>query len=79
MSDKKVVIYSTPTCPMCKRAKAYLTEKGISYQDIDVAASREVAHEMVQKSGQMRVPVILVDDELVVGFNQPKLDELMAK
>ena len=79
MSDKKVVIYSTPTCPMCKRAKAYLTEKGISYQDIDVAASREVAHEMVQQSGQMRVPVILVDDELVVGFNQPKLDELMAK
>ena len=79
MSDKKVVIYSTPTCPMCKRAKAYLTEKGISYQDVDVAASREVAHEMVQKSGQMRVPVILVDDELVVGFNQPKLDELMAK
>mgnify|MGYP001441491407 FL=1 len=79
MSGKKVVIYSTPTCPMCKRAKAYLTEKGISYQDIDVAASREVAHEMVQQSGQMRVPVILVDDELVVGFNQPKLDELMAK
>jgi glutaredoxin len=57
----------------------YLIEKGISYQDIDVAASREVAHEMVQQSGQMRVPVILVDDELVVGFNQPKLDELMAK
>ena len=79
MSDKKVLIYSTPTCPMCKRAKAYLTEKGISYQDIDVAASREVAHEMVQKSGQMGVPVILVDDELVVGFNQSKLDELLAK
>ena len=79
MSDKKVLIYSTPTCPMCKRAKGYLAEKGISYQDIDVAASREVAREMVQKSGQMGVPVILVDDELVVGFNQSKLDELLAK
>lgn len=79
MSDKKVVIYSTPTCPICKRAKAYLTEKGISYQDIDVAASSEAAREMIQKSGQMGVPVIFVDDELMIGFNQAKLDELLAK
>ncbi len=79
MSDKKVVIYSTPTCPICKRAKAYLTEKGISYQEIDVAASKEAAHEMIHKSGQMGVPVIIVDDELMVGFNQSKLDEMLAK
>ena len=79
MSDKKVVVYSTPTCPICKRAKAYLTEKGVSYQEIDVAASSDAAKEMIKKSGQMGVPVILVDDELMVGFNQSKLDELLAR
>ncbi len=79
MSDKKVVIYSTPTCPICKRAKTYLTEKGISYQEIDVAASRDAAKEMIKKSGQMGVPVIFVDDEMMVGFNQSKLDALLAK
>lgn len=78
MSDKKVVIYSTPTCPICKRAKAYLTEKDVSYQDIDVAASSETAREMIKKSGQMGVPVIIVDDEMLIGFNQAKLDELLA-
>ena len=78
MSDKKVVIYSTPTCPICKRAKAYLTEKGISYQDIDVAASSETAREMIKKSGQMGVPVIIVDDEMLIGFNQARLDKLLA-
>ncbi len=76
---RKLSSIPPPAYPICNGGEVYLIEKGISYQDIDVAASREVAHEMVQKSGQMGVPVILVDDELVVGFNQPKLDELMAK
>ena len=79
MADKKVVIYSTPTCPHCKRAKDYLSQKGISYVDYDVAADRGKADEMIHKSGQMGVPVIMVDDEIVVGFNQAKLDELLSK
>ena len=78
MADKKVVIYSTPTCPYCKRAKEYLSRKGISYTDIDVAQDKEKAKEMTQKSGQMSVPVIIVDDEIVVGFNQGLLDKLLA-
>lgn len=78
-SDKKVVIYSTPTCPICKRAKEYLSKKGVSYQDIDVAANREAAREMIHKSGQMGVPVIFVDTKMMVGFNQTKLDELLAE
>jgi glutaredoxin-like YruB-family protein len=77
MADKKVVIYSTPTCPHCKRAKGYLTEKGIAFTDYNVAKDRERAKEMIQKSGQMGVPVIMVDDQMVVGFNQSKLDELL--
>ena len=78
MADKKVVIYSTPTCPYCKRAKEYLSRKGISYTDIDVAQDREKAKEMTQKSGQMSVPVIIIDGEIVVGFNQAQLDKLLA-
>jgi len=79
MADKKVVIYSTPTCPVCKRAKAYLSQKEISYTEYNVATDKEKAHEMIHKSGQMGVPVIIVDDQLVVGFNQTKLDELLSK
>ena len=78
MADKKVVIYSTPTCPYCKRAKDYLTQKGISYTDYDVAKDRDKAKEMIDKSKQMGVPVIIVDGEIVVGFNQSRLDSLLS-
>lgn len=59
--------------------KEYLSQKGISYTDYDVSADRDKANEMIEKSGQMAVPVIVVDDEITVGFNQAKLDELLAK
>ena len=78
MTDKKVVIYSTPTWPWCKRAKEYLSQKGISYQEKDVAENRDYAKEMIEKSKQMGVPVIIIDNEIVVGFNQAKLDELLG-
>ncbi len=78
MADKKVVIYSTPTCPYCKRAKDYLSRKGIRYTDIDVAQDKEKTKEMIDKSGQMGVPVIIIDDEIMVGFNQVLLDKLLA-
>lgn len=78
MADKKITIYSTPTCPYCKRAKDYLTQKGIPFTDYNVAEDREKAKEMIQKSKQMGVPVIIVDDEVAVGFNQAKLDSLLS-
>jgi len=78
MVDKKVVVYSTPTCPYCKRAKDYLSRKGIPYGDYNVAQDRDKAKEMIQKSGQMGVPVITIDDEVVVGFNQTLLDKLLS-
>ena len=79
MADKKVVIYSTPTWPFCKRAKEYLSQKGISYEEHDVAADRDAAKEMIEKSKQMAVPVIIIDEkDIVVGFNQAKLDEILA-
>lgn len=78
MTDKKVVIYSTPTWPFCKRVKEYLSQKGISYVEHNVAEDKDALKEMIQKSKQMGVPVITVDDELMVGFVQSKLDELLA-
>jgi glutaredoxin len=58
--------------------KEYLSQKGITYTDYDVAEDRDKAKEMIEKSGQMGVPVILVDDEIVVGFNQALLDKLLT-
>jgi len=79
MADKKVVIYSTPTCPYCKRAKDYLSQKGIPYVDYNVAQDRDKAKEMIQKSGQMGVPVITIDSEIIVGFNQAQIDKLLSQ
>ncbi len=78
MTDKRVVMYSTPTCPYCKRVKDYLTRKGIPYIEHNVATDRSAAKEMVKKSGQLGVPVILIDDEVLIGFNQTQLDRLLA-
>ena len=78
MADKKVVIYSTPTCPYCKRAKDYLSQERISYVEHNVSEDKDAVKELIQKSGQMGVPVILIDDEVVVGFNQTLLDKLLS-
>ena len=72
-------IYSTPTCPYCKLAKEYLSAKGISYDDIDVSADQEKAKEMVNISGQMGVPVIVVNDKVIVGFDKEKIDSLLSE
>ena len=76
---KTVIVYSTNTCPWCFRAKEYLSKKGITFTDYNVGADREKAKEMIQKSGQMGVPVIIIGEEVIVGFNQTKIDELLAK
>jgi len=78
MVDKQVTIYSTPTCPYCKRAKGYFLRRGISYTEHNVAVDRNAAKEMVKKSGQLGVPVILIDDEVIVGFSQSQLDKLLS-
>ena len=78
MAAKKVVVYSTPTCPYCIKAKEYLSQKGIPYTDINVAGDRNAAQEMIKKSGQMSVPVIEIDGQIVVGFNQSRIDQLLS-
>jgi len=75
---KNVKIYSTPTCPYCRMVKEYLSSKGIPYQDFDVSKDQNALDEMVRTSGQMGVPVIMVDGETVVGFDKPRLNSLLG-
>lgn len=72
-----VTIYSTPICPFCKQAKVFLTEHQITFTDVDVMNNQEMAAQMIHKSGQMGVPVIDIDGEIIIGFDQKKLKELL--
>jgi len=75
---KKVAVYSTPTCPYCIRAKGFLKEKGIEFEDIDVSADQSKGEEMIQKSGQMGVPVIDIEGEIIVGFDKTKIEAALG-
>ncbi len=68
-----VKVYSTPVCPYCEMAKSFLKENNVKFEEIDVSKNREAAIEMVEKSGQMSVPVITIDDEVIVGFDREKI------
>lgn len=73
-----VTVYSTPTCPWCVRVKEYLNYKEVKFKEVNVAADRDAAMEMVRKSGQRGVPVVEIDGKIIVGFNQPEIDKLLA-
>ena len=73
-----VTIYSTPSCHFCHIAKEFFKEKNITFTDFDVASDTEKRKEMVEKSGQMGVPVIQIDNDLVVGFNKPVISKLLG-
>ncbi len=72
-----IIIYSTTTCGYCKAAKSYLDSKNIPYKSVDVGTDEQAAQEMINKSGQMGVPVIDVDGKIIIGFNQSALDALI--
>ncbi len=75
--EHEVIIYSTPNCPWCARTKQYLKEHNIPFIDYDVSTNREKAEEMIQKSGQMGVPVIDIDGVIIVGFDKPRIDLML--
>ena len=79
MSDKKVILYNTPTCVFCKSVKEYFDDNKIKYETVDLVENRDRVQEMVDKSGQMGVPVIDAGGEIVVGFDKAKLDSIFAK
>lgn len=75
--NKNVIIYSTPTCIYCKMTKEFLTEHNISFTDYDLSQDIAKRDEVVKKTGQMAVPVIDIDGEIIVGFDRAKLSHLL--
>ena len=75
---KKVKMYSTPTCVYCVTLKKFLEERGIPYEEVDVAASESAAKEMVKKSGQMGVPVVEIEGQIIIGFDRDKISEILG-
>lgn len=79
---KNVTIYSTATCPYCKREKQYLAEKSIEFTNYDIGEDQAKADEMIQKTGQMGVPVTVIsngDEQVIVGFDRNALDKALRK
>ncbi len=78
----EVTVYSTPTCGYCTMAKDFLQEKGVEYTEVDVSVDQQKAQEMVEKTGQMGVPVIIIkkdgQEEVLVGFDQVQLTNLLG-
>ncbi len=78
MPAKKVKIYSTPTCPYCKQAKDFLKQNKIEFTDVDVSTNQKAANEMIEKSGQMGVPVIEINGDIIVGFDRPRIKKALG-
>ncbi|MEK7103684.1 MAG: glutaredoxin domain-containing protein [Patescibacteria group bacterium] len=77
-SGHSVTIYSTPTCGYCKLAKAFFKENGVEYVEHDVSEDLKAQEEMIAKTNQMGVPVIDIDGEIIIGFDQERLSELLG-
>ncbi len=75
--QKRVIIFSTPTCSYCVKAKRYLKDKGIRFKDIDVSRDMKAAQDMERRTGQRGVPVLLIDNKPVVGFDVSKINRLL--
>lgn len=76
--NKRVIVYSTPTCPFCVRVKNFLKDNNIEFEDIDVSTDQGRVQEMIKKSGQMGVPVLDISGEIIVGFDKAKIEEALG-
>ncbi|TET20107.1 MAG: NrdH-redoxin [Candidatus Cloacimonadota bacterium] len=80
MASKKrhsVVVFTTPTCSWCRRIKQYLREHKIAFKEIDISKNQQAARDIVRKTGQTGVPVILINNRPIVGFNKSLIDRLL--
>jgi len=73
----RVRVLTTPSCPYCFTLKEFLKEKGIEFEELDVSKDKEAREEMIKKSGQMGVPVVEIDGEIVAGFDKEKICKLL--
>lgn len=76
--ENTVKVYSTPQCPWCHKAKEFLTEHNVKFTDFDVSTDRNAAMEMVQKSRQMGVPVLDINGQIIVGFDEARIRNLLG-
>jgi len=76
-TTKDIIVYSTPSCPWCKKLKRYLKQKNIQFQDIDVSKNQNAAKRMVNGSGQKGVPQTEINGQFIVGFDKRKIDKLL--
>ncbi|MEI8349572.1 MAG: Uxx-star family glutaredoxin-like (seleno)protein [Candidatus Omnitrophota bacterium] len=74
----EIKIYTTATCPYCRMAKQYISSQGFFYQEIDVSSNQAASEEMVKLSGQMGVPTIFINGQVVVGFDKNRIDSLLG-
>lgn len=77
--EMDVKIYTTPTCGYCHQAKRFLSELGVKYTEYDVSRDQAAAEEMVSLTGQMGVPVIVIDGQAIIGFDRVRLEQLLAR
>lgn len=77
-SQPKVIVFSTPTCSYCNMAKRYFREKKIRFRDVDVSRDQRAAQDMQRRTGQTGVPVILINNRSIVGFDKPKINKLLG-
>ncbi len=75
--NKKTIVYSTPTCFYCVRAKQFLKDNNIFFEQYDVSVDQEKAEEMIQKSGQMGVPVLDIEGEIIIGFDKERIKQAL--
>ena len=73
-----VKVFSTPFCIYCVSLKQFLKEHNIEFEEVDVSKDKAAQEEMIKKSGQMGVPVVEIDGEIIVGFNKNKISELLS-
>jgi len=73
----KVILYTTPTCAWCVKVKEFLKSKKVKYKEVDVTKDTVKAQEMIEKSGQMGVPVVEVDNNIIIGYNEAQLKKLL--
>ncbi|MFZ1517729.1 MAG: glutaredoxin domain-containing protein [Ignavibacteriaceae bacterium] len=76
-AQPKVIVFSTPTCSFCVQAKRYFKEKNIRFTDVDVSRDQSAARDMMRRTGQMGVPVILINNTAIVGFDRNKINQML--
>jgi len=74
----KVIVFSTPTCSFCVAAKNYFRQKGVRFTDVDVSKDEKAALDMRRRTGQAGVPVILINNRPIIGFDKSKINQLLG-